>query len=65
MEWHRFRLQWASFLNANRGKNKAVNPEELIPLSFDVKEPTTKKEPIGPKKMKELMGGTFKRDGSE
>jgi hypothetical protein len=65
MEWHRFRLQWASFLNANRNKGKIVTPEELIPLSFDSEKSQEKKAPLGSKKMKEMMGGTFKRDGSE
>lgn len=34
--WARYRIQWADFRNANRGKkDKAVKPQDLIKLSFD------------------------------
>ena len=39
-EWARFRLGWADFRNANRGKNgKTVKPHDLIRLSFDERVP--------------------------
>jgi hypothetical protein len=66
MQWARFRIQWADFRNANRGKSaKTVRPEDLMKLSFDSDKPEEKKEALGPKRMKELMGGTFKKNGSE
>ncbi len=38
--WARFRLQWADFRNANRGKNsRTVSPQDLIKLSFDDRVP--------------------------
>lgn len=36
--WARDRIHWADFRNANRGKGKAVKPQDLITLSFDNKE---------------------------
>lgn len=40
MDWARFRLQWADFRNANRGKKqKVVRPQDLIRLSFDDRVP--------------------------
>lgn len=36
MQWARFRIQWADFRNAHRGrKSKVVRPTDLIKLSFD------------------------------
>lgn len=40
MEWARFRIQWADFRNANRGKrSKQVRPADLIKLPFDDRVP--------------------------
>jgi hypothetical protein len=59
-------VQVADFRNANRSKSgKVTQPKDVIPLSFDSDKPEEKKEPLGPKKMKEMMGGTFKKNGSE
>jgi hypothetical protein len=66
MQWARFRIQWADFRNANRGKGKIVRPADLIPLSFDIETPENKRELIGSKKMREMMGSTFNRaDGKQ
>jgi len=53
--WARFRLQWADFRNANRGKGKAVKPQDLIELSFDKKEKDLK---IMSQKDKVMMFGS-------
>lgn len=56
------RIMWADFRNANRGKKKAVRPQDLIKLSFDDK----KQEviPMTTKEMKEMFGSKFKRSGN-
>jgi hypothetical protein len=40
MAWARFRIQWADFRNANRGKKqKPVKPQDLIRLTMDDRVP--------------------------
>lgn len=39
-EWLRFRISWADYRNANRGKNgRVVSGQDLIKLSFDDRVP--------------------------
>jgi hypothetical protein len=63
--WARFRIQWADFRNANKGKSDTpVEPEDLIKLPFD-KEKKEEQKPLSFKQAKAKLGSKFKRDGGE
>lgn len=62
--WARFRIQWADFRNANKGKNEPmVEPQDLIRLSFDKEKVPEKK--LSFKEAKEQFGSRIKRDGGK
>lgn len=64
--WARFRIQWAEFRNANAGKNAmAVEPQDLIKLSFDKKEEVEPEKKLSFKEAKAQFGSRIKRDGSK
>lgn len=65
-KWARFRIQWADFRNANRGKKgKIVKPEDLIKLSFDTDRKAEYHE-IDFDAIKKLLGSKVKKkDGKK
>jgi len=60
LEWARFRIQWADFRNAHRGKDsEVVTGKDLIKLSFDVEETKGEESKPSLKKAKQLLGSKF------
>lgn len=61
-EWARFRIQWADFRNANRGKKgKVVRPTDLIKLPFDDRVPEYHE--IDMEAIKRRFGSKLKKRG--
>lgn len=64
LEWLRFRIQWADFRNANRTKKgKIVKPQDLIKLSFDVKERPAEYHEIDFEAVKRRLGSKIRKNG--
>jgi hypothetical protein len=64
LEWARFRIQWADFRNVNRGKKgRVVRPQDLIKLSFDVKERPAEYHEIDFEAAKRRLGSKLKKNG--
>jgi hypothetical protein len=62
MEWLRFRIQWADFRNANRGKNgKVALGTDLIRLSFDDRQ--AEHHEIDMDAMKKRFGSKLRKRG--
>lgn len=60
--WARYRIQWADFRNANRGKSgRIVNGKDLIRLSVDEMLPEYHKIDIDA--IKKRLGSKIKKNG--
>lgn len=59
--WNQVRIVWAAIKNLFRGKNRVIEPEELIKLSFDKKEEEAPVEKLSFKEAKQRLGSKFKK----
>lgn len=63
-EWRRFRLQWADFRNANRGKKgRTFKPQDLIRLPEDDRVPEYHEIDI--EAIKRRFGSKIKKRGKQ